>query len=226
MAASHSLICAPRKSNCANACPSANRCPAPVALQASSHGLSSARRRRSRSCRQGLRVPFPSHHPPARSTAPSCPSDRLPPDPTAHSSASGLLHCAMQRLCLYLRARSEPASATHTPSAGRNQLRNNPWAICQIHWQSSTSDLRPVTWRVARAFTRCTSNPRASRTSYNEDPVHPRRLHRHLAYAQPFQPVSSPQLVAESTKRRTDPAASGRTATQCFRFPHRSPRCG
>ena len=36
---------------------------------------------------------------------------------------------------------------------------------CQIHWQSSTSDLRPETWRVARELTSRTSKPRASSTS-------------------------------------------------------------
>ena len=36
---------------------------------------------------------------------------------------------------------------------------------CRIHWQSSTSLLRPLTCLVARGFTGCTSKPARSSTS-------------------------------------------------------------
>ena len=51
-------------------------------------------------------------------------------------------------------------------SAGRNAPLSRPKLInWRIHWQSSTSLLRPLTCFVARASTSCTSKPARSRTS-------------------------------------------------------------
>ena len=54
----------------------------------------------------------------------------------------------------------------HSASGARNAPRSSPKLIsCRIHWQSSTSLLRPLTCFVARGFTRCTSKPARSSTS-------------------------------------------------------------
>ncbi len=124
--------------------------------------------------------------------------------------------CDAATLVLYLRAalpnqqrnvHTRPPDGMHFAITHGHQL-PDPLAVQHI-------GLAPRHLARRSRIPRCTSNPRASRTSYN---LHPRRLHRHLAYA-PFQPVGRPRNSSLIPRRTDSSAASGRTATQCSSLP-------